>query len=69
MIAEPGRFFAETAFTMVTNVIGKRVRGEEIEYWIDDGIYGSFNLAIYDRSSMLFKPIRVSYAQATTKSM
>lgn len=58
VIAEPGRFFVETAFTMVTNVIGKRViRGEAIQYWIDDGIYGSFNLAVYDRSSMILKPL------------
>ncbi|KAI7992914.1 hypothetical protein LOK49_LG12G00026 [Camellia lanceoleosa] len=27
VIAEPGRFFVEIAFTLVTNVIGKRVRG------------------------------------------
>ncbi|XP_055959819.1 ornithine decarboxylase-like [Mercurialis annua] len=57
VIAEPGRFFAETAFTMVTNVIGKRVRGRTIQYWIDDGTHGSFNLATYDHSSMMFKPL------------
>lgn len=42
-IAEPGRFFAESAFTLATNIIGKRVRGEVREYWINDGIYGSMN--------------------------
>ncbi|XP_050206026.2 ornithine decarboxylase-like [Mercurialis annua] len=57
VIAEPGRFFAETAFTMVTNVIGKRARGRQIEYWIDDGTLGSFNLGAYDHSSMMFKPL------------
>ncbi|VVA41103.1 PREDICTED: ornithine decarboxylase [Prunus dulcis] len=39
VMAEPGRFFAETAFTMVANVMGKRVRGEKREYWISDGIF------------------------------
>ena len=57
IMAEPGRFFAETAFTLVSNIIGKRVRGEKREYWIDDGIYGSFNLPAYDKSSMMVKPL------------
>ncbi|KAH0763720.1 hypothetical protein KY290_019793 [Solanum tuberosum] len=35
IIVKPGRFFPETTFTLVTYVIGKRVRGEKIEYWID----------------------------------
>ncbi|WCJ38878.1 Ornithine decarboxylase [Euphorbia peplus] len=58
VIAEPGRFFVETAFTMATNVIGKRVRGDQIQYWIDDGIYGSFNTSAFDSSSMVFKPLK-----------
>ncbi|GMN55567.1 hypothetical protein TIFTF001_024691 [Ficus carica] len=40
-MAEPGRFFAELAFTLVVNVIGKWVWGEAREYWINDGIHGS----------------------------
>ncbi|KAK2660811.1 hypothetical protein Ddye_007344 [Dipteronia dyeriana] len=43
VISEPGRYFAETSSTLVTNIIGKRVRGELREYWINDGTYGSFN--------------------------
>lgn len=43
VIAEPGRYLAESAFTLVTNIIGKRVRSEVREYWINDGIYGSLN--------------------------
>ncbi|KAI7992887.1 Ornithine decarboxylase [Camellia lanceoleosa] len=60
VIAKHGRFFVEIAFTLVTNVIGKRVRGERREYWIYDGIYGSFNLSTYDRSSMAFKQLLLS---------
>ncbi|XP_065874636.1 ornithine decarboxylase-like [Euphorbia lathyris] len=58
VIAEPGRFFVETAFTMATNVIGKRVRGDQIQYWIDDGIYGSFNTSAFDSSCMVFQPLK-----------
>ncbi|KAI3888434.1 hypothetical protein MKW92_009556 [Papaver armeniacum] len=53
LISEPGRFFAETAFTLVTNIIGKRVRGELREYYISDGIYGSMNILLYDHHTPL----------------
>uniref|UniRef100_J3MZP9 ornithine decarboxylase n=1 Tax=Oryza brachyantha TaxID=4533 RepID=J3MZP9_ORYBR len=48
VIGEPGRYFAETAFTLAARVIGKRVRGELREYWIDDGLYGSLNCILMD---------------------
>ncbi|XP_015068635.1 ornithine decarboxylase-like [Solanum pennellii] len=57
IIAEPGRFFPETAFTLVTHVIGKRVRGEKIEYWIDEGVYGSFRPTLYNSCFVGIKPI------------
>ncbi|KQJ91284.1 ornithine decarboxylase [Brachypodium distachyon] len=46
VIGEPGRYFAETAFTLAARVIGKRTRGEAREYWIDDGLYGSLSCMI-----------------------
>lgn len=42
VIAEPGRYFAETVCTHYARIIGKRARGDRREYWIHDGIYGSF---------------------------
>ncbi|CAN0847847.1 Ornithine decarboxylase 1B, chloroplastic [Linum grandiflorum] len=39
VISEPGRFFSETAFTLAATIIGKRVRGGQREYWINDGLY------------------------------
>lgn len=48
VIGEPGRYFAETAFTLAARVIGKRTRGEVREYWIDDGVYGSLNCILMD---------------------
>ena len=44
VMAEPGRFFAESSFTIATSIFGKRVRNELREYWINDGIFGSMNL-------------------------
>ncbi|KAJ6792770.1 ornithine decarboxylase [Iris pallida] len=52
VIAEPGRFFAETPFTLATNVIGRRVRGELREYWINDGLYGSMNRKVHEQGKV-----------------
>ena len=48
VIAEPGRYFAETAGTLMTPVYGTRDRPDangqvKKDYWITDGLYGSFN--------------------------
>jgi ornithine decarboxylase len=49
VIAEPGRYFAETAGTLLTPIYGVRDRtdgpggGIKKDYWITDGLYGSFN--------------------------
>ncbi len=42
VIAEPGRYFAESVCTHYTRIIGTRARGHRREVWIDDSIYGSF---------------------------
>lgn len=47
-IAEPGRFFAETAGYLATNVIGVRKTETTRDYWITDSLYGSFNCIFYD---------------------
>ncbi|KAL6630080.1 hypothetical protein ACP70R_029845 [Stipagrostis hirtigluma subsp. patula] len=43
VIGEPGKYFAETAFTLAARVIAKRTRGEVHDYWIDEGLYGALN--------------------------
>ncbi|KAK4362683.1 hypothetical protein RND71_017924 [Anisodus tanguticus] len=63
IIAEPGRFFPETSFTLVTHVIGKRVRGEKVEYWIDEGIYGSFRPTLYNSCFVGMKPLSVKASE------
>ena len=52
-IAEPGRFFAERCATLMTKIIGVRENADLTDpsardYWITDGIYGSFNCILYD---------------------
>lgn len=54
-IAEPGRFLVASSHTLVVNVIGKKVNtnhvGEkEFVYYINDGIYGSFNCVYFEKT-------------------
>lgn len=54
VIAEPGRYFAEGCATVFAQVHGKRERphtcasGQKVDYFIADGLYGSFNCVVYD---------------------
>jgi len=60
-IAEPGRYFAQRTHTLVLNVIGKKVIKEDdndhlIIYYLNDGIYGSFNCITYDHQQPVILP-------------
>ncbi|EEB05051.1 ornithine decarboxylase Spe1 [Schizosaccharomyces japonicus yFS275] len=50
IIAEPGRFFVATAFTLAVNVVAKRRIPEEnkVMYYVNDGVYGSLNCILFD---------------------
>lgn len=55
IIAEPGRYFTASAFTLCTNIIGKRELSFPNEdtmnmYYVNDGLYGSFNCLIFDHA-------------------
>lgn len=53
VIAEPGRYFAETSSSLMTPIYGQRVRTDAVtkaqtkDYWITDGLYGSMNCMLY----------------------
>ncbi|KAL7735471.1 hypothetical protein ACLKA6_019579 [Drosophila palustris] len=54
IIAEPGRFFVAAAYTLICKIHAKReVRNaagklDTIMYYLNDGVYGSFNCILYD---------------------
>lgn len=71
IIAEPGRYFVETAFTLAVNVIAKRViindmdehnNGKEnipervMMYYINDGVYGSLSCIAFDPAHSKLEP-------------
>lgn len=47
LIAEPGRFFCEEAFHLVSYIIDKKTNNKNI-YYLDDSIYQSFNCLHFD---------------------
>lgn len=54
VIAEPGRYYVASAFTLATQIIAKRNVIDELDkndgmmYYLNDGVYGSFNCTIFD---------------------
>ena len=49
IIAEPGRYLVNNAFTLLYSVIGKNYRDGKKWYYVDEGVYGSFSAVIYDK--------------------
>lgn len=72
IIAEPGRFFVSSAFTVVCNITSVRaVSGDNSEkrnqkqkegfmYYINDGVYGSFNCILFDHNHPKPEPLDTS---------
>lgn len=63
-ISEPGRYFATGCGTLFTRIQGKRENNANsdnntILYYINDGVYGSFNNIMYDHA----KPIPVPFEE------
>jgi len=67
IIAEPGRFFVASAFSLTVNIIAKRKVTSYFEkdncendkdgkgaymYYVNDGVYGSFNSLLYDHATV-----------------
>ncbi|KAF8322616.1 ornithine decarboxylase [Clavulina sp. PMI_390] len=74
IIAEPGRYFVAEAFQLATNIIARRVspNGGEVSssvetgpeqpsvmYYINDGVYGSFNCIMFDHQKVTPLPLTI----------
>ncbi len=56
VIAEPGRFFVSSSHTLVVNIIGKKVEESMFVYYLNDGMYGSFNCVHFDHAKPIICP-------------
>jgi ornithine decarboxylase len=59
LIAEPGRFLCASSVTSISSVMGKALRNNKTWYYLDDGLYGTYNGQLYDHIDY---PISVPYA-------
>jgi len=57
-IAEPGRFFAGPAGTLVTQVVGRSYRNDRNYYYLNDGVYADFSGIIFDHCKYEYKTLR-----------
>ncbi|KAF9427955.1 hypothetical protein BGZ94_003756 [Podila epigama] len=79
VIAEPGRYYVGSAFTLATQVIARRTIARDASeesasdspshmYYINDGMYGSFNCIMFDHQvcepKVLLKDGGFTYRQA-----
>jgi len=53
IIAEPGRYFSAESQTLVTMIIGKKLRKQQPAYFVADGVYQSFNCMLYDHTKFV----------------
>ena len=61
VIAEPGRYMVASTHTLVVNIISKKERvgddgQKEFVYYLNDGIYGSFNCIFFDHQKPVICP-------------
>jgi len=77
-ISEPGRYFVEKSHTLILNVIGKKrevvmnddtKESEETRvYYLNDGVYGSFNCIFFDHKIPTILPFNKRNEQKLYKS-
>lgn len=54
LMSEPGRYFVKSSHALAVSVVGKRqtideaTGGPRYNYYVNDGLYGSFNCILYD---------------------
>jgi ornithine decarboxylase len=57
VIAEPGRFFAHSCATLCAQVIAvSPLTDGALRYYLNDGLYGSFNCLLYDHAKVTSGP-------------
>jgi ornithine decarboxylase len=66
LIAEPGRFLAGPAATLVMQVIGKAIRENKHWYYLNDGLYGSLSGQVFDHCKYQYKYLRSGHTHLST---
>ena len=56
--SEPGRFICGTAVNLLTRVIGINERENQVWYFLDDGLYGTFSGVLFDHWTFQIQSFR-----------
>ncbi|KAG5683763.1 hypothetical protein PVAND_013028 [Polypedilum vanderplanki] len=69
IVAEPGRYFVDSAFSIATQIVLKKSGTDgQIHYYLNESIYMSFLIAFLYKSDLKFTIIRKSKMENETKS-
>ncbi|KAM4066476.1 pyridoxal-dependent decarboxylase, pyridoxal binding domain-containing protein [Hirsutella rhossiliensis] len=66
IIAEPGRYFVSSAFTIACNIIARRtvedptLDGKGYMVYVNDGVYGNFSSIMFDHQQPVAKVLRTA---------
>jgi ornithine decarboxylase len=66
VIAEPGRFLAGPACTLIMQVIGKSIRSNKHWYYLNDGLYGTLSGILFDHCKYQYKVFKKGTTQIST---
>jgi ornithine decarboxylase len=69
ILSEPGRYMVHSSQTLAATVIGKRVTkmddgSKQFRYYLNDGLYGSFNCILYDHATVDGAPLELDAIDA-----
>jgi ornithine decarboxylase len=67
-IAEPGRFFVQKSHTLICHIVAKKAVDDGFIYYINDGVYGSFNCIIFDHQYPELIPVAAGNKATLYKS-
>lgn len=65
-MAEPGRYFVESAYIIIAKVINKKRVGNSFIYYISEGVYGTFNNILTDKAQVKVNTFRGGSLYRTT---
>jgi ornithine decarboxylase len=54
-ISEVGRYLVESSHRLYVHIIGKKIKNNTRIYYINDGMYGTFNCKLFDHATPLLK--------------
>lgn len=58
LLAEPGRFIVAPSGTSLMTVVGRALREGQWWFYLDDGLYGSYNGNVFDDANYAVRPLR-----------